>query len=167
MCGLNGFFNVHASSYSTTTAILKMNDALYHRGPDAGDSWLDETIGLALGHRRLAILELSPAGAQPMHSNCGRYVVVFNGEIYNHLQLRQQLNQEGFLLEWKGHSDTETMLACFVAWGIEKTLQAMVGMFAIALWDEQTKLLTLAKDRMGEKPLYWGWQGDSYSLVLN
>ncbi|WP_296176318.1 asparagine synthase (glutamine-hydrolyzing) [Psychrobacter sp. UBA2769] len=161
MCGLNGFFNVHTSSYSATTAILKMNDALYHRGPDAGDSWLDETIGLALGHRRLAILELSPAGAQPMHSVCGRYVVVFNGEIYNHLQLRQQLNQEGFLLEWRGHSDTETMLACFVAWGIEKTLQAMVGMFAIALWDKQTKLLTLAKDRMGEKPLYWGWQGDS------
>lgn len=161
MCGLNGFFNVHASSYSATTAILKMNDALYHRGPDAGDSWLDETMGLALGHRRLAILELSEAGAQPMHSVCGRYVVVFNGEIYNHLQLRQQLNQDGFLIEWKGHSDTETMLACFVAWGIEKTLQAMVGMFAIALWDKQTKILTLAKDRMGEKPLYWGWQGDS------
>ncbi|WP_413520999.1 asparagine synthase (glutamine-hydrolyzing) [Psychrobacter glacincola] len=161
MCGLNGFFNAHASGYSATTSIKKMNDALYHRGPDAGDSWLDKTMRLALGHRRLAILELSPAGAQPMHSNCGRYVIVFNGEIYNHLQLRQQLNQEGFLLQWKGHSDTETMLACFVAWGIERALQSMIGMFAIALWDKQEKILTLAKDRMGEKPLYWGWQGNS------
>lgn len=161
MCGLNGFFNAPASGYSATSSIKKMNDKLYHRGPDAGDSWLDETMGLALGHRRLAILELSPAGAQPMHSNCGRYVIVFNGEIYNHLQLRQQLNKEGLLLQWKGHSDTETVLACFVAWGIERTLQSMVGMFAIALWDKQEKILTLVKDRMGEKPLYWGWQDNS------
>ena len=161
MCGIVGFRQNSSSNIDMRDGIAQMNDTLYHRGPDAGDSWLDETIGLALGHRRLAILELSPAGAQPMHSNCGRYVVVFNGEIYNHRQLRDQLNQDGFLIEWKGHSDTETMLACFVAWGIEKTLQAMVGMFAIALWDKQTKLLTLAKDRMGEKPLYWGWQGDS------
>lgn len=161
MCGIVGFRQNPSSNIDIRSCITQMNDALYHRGPDAGDSWLDDNIGLALGHRRLAILELSPAGAQPMHSTCGRYVVVFNGEIYNHLQLRKQLNQEGFLIEWKGHSDTETMLACFVAWGIERTLQSMVGMFAIALWDKQTKLLTLAKDRMGEKPLYWGWQGDS------
>ena len=161
MCGIVGFRQDLSSNIEMRACITQMNDTLYHRGPDASDIWLDETIGLAIGHRRLAILELSPAGAQPMHSMCGRYVVVFNGEIYNHLQLREQLNQEGFLLEWRGHSDTETMLACFVAWGIEKTLQAMVGMFAIALWDKQEKLLTLAKDRMGEKPLYWGWQGDS------
>jgi len=160
MCGINGFFNTEPVD-SYVNNISKMNDAIYHRGPDASDSWLDDTLGLALGHQRLAILELSPAGAQPMHSTCDRYVVVFNGEIYNHLKLRKQLSQEGFLIEWKGHSDTETMLACFVAWGIEKTLQAMVGMFALALWDKQAKLLTLAKDRMGEKPLYWGWQGDS------
>lgn len=161
MCGIVGFRQNPSSNIDIRGCITQMNDALYHRGPDAGDSWLDDTMGLALGHRRLAILELSPAGAQPMHSTCGRYAVVFNGEIYNHLQLRKQLNQEGFLLEWKGHSDTETMLACFVAWGIERTLQSMIGMFAIALWDKQTKLLTLAKDRMGEKPLYWGWQGES------
>lgn len=161
MCGIVGFRQDPSSNIEMRACITQMNDALYHRGPDAGDSWLDEAIGLALGHRRLAILELSEAGAQPMHSVCGRYVVVFNGEIYNHLQLRQKLNQEGFLLEWRGHSDTETMLACFVAWGIEKTLQAMIGMFAFAVWDKQTKLLTLAKDRMGEKPLYWGWQDDS------
>jgi len=161
MCGIVGFRQDPSSNIEMRACITQMNDALYHRGPDAGDSWLDEKIGLALGHRRLAILELSEAGAQPMHSVCGRYVVVFNGEIYNHLQLRQQLKQEGFLLEWRGHSDTETMLACFVAWGIEKTLQAMIGMFAFAVWDKQTKLLTLAKDRMGEKPLYWGWQDDS------
>lgn len=93
-----------------------MNTAIDHRGPDAGDAWLDENIGLVLGHQRLAILDLSPAGAQPMHSACGRYVLAFNGEIYNHLQLREQLMSEGHSPAWRGHSDTETMLAGFVAW---------------------------------------------------
>ena len=138
-----------------------MNAALYYRGPDAEGSWQDNKLGLVLGHQRLAILDISSAGAQPMHSHCGRYVLVFNGEIYNHLQLRQQLNSEGHTIAWRGHSDTETLLACFVAWGVEKTLEATVGMFAIALWDRKQSLLTLARDRMGEKPLYWGWQGQS------
>lgn len=160
MCGLNGFFNAPKNT-SAHAAIAQMNAAIHHRGPDVGGTWLDESVGLVLGHRRLAVLDLSPAGAQPMHSVCGRYVLAFNGEIYNHLQLREQLAQEGRSSTWRGHSDTETMLACFVAWGIAKTLQAMVGMFAIALWDRQQKVLTLAKDRMGEKPLYWGWQGQS------
>jgi len=160
MCGVNGFFNAH-TNVPAPTVIAQMNTAIDHRGPDAGDAWLDENIGLVLGHQRLAILDLSPAGAQPMHSACGRYVLAFNGEIYNHLQLREQLMSEGRAPAWRGHSDTETMLAGFVAWGIEKTLQAMVGMFAIVLWDRKQKVLTLAKDRMGEKPLYWGWQGQS------
>ena len=160
MCGINGFCNVHIN-ISAHTAISQMNTAIRNRGPDAGDSWQEESIGLVLGHRRLAVQDLSPAGAQPMHSACGRYVLAFNGEIYNHLQLREQLISEGNSLNWRGHSDTETLLACFVAWGIEKTLQATVGMFAIALWDRKQKLLTLARDRMGEKPLYWGWQGKS------
>ncbi len=160
MCGLNGFFNVPDSG-SAYSAIMQMNAAIDHRGPDAGDAWIDESIGLAIGHRRLAILDLSPAGAQPMHSTCGRYVIVFNGEIYNHLELRQQLAQQGIIIDWRGHSDTETILACFVAWGIEKTLKSMVGMFAIALWDHLDKVLTLGRDRTGEKPLYWGWQGNT------
>ena len=158
MCGLNGFFNAPKTT-SAHAAIAQMNAAIHHRGPDVGDAWLDESVGLVLGHRRLAVLDLSPAGAQPMHSDCGRYVIVFNGEIYNHLQLRKQLAGEGRSSAWRGHSDTETLLACFVAWGIAKTLQAMVGMFAIALWDRQEKVLILARDRMGEKPLYFGWQG--------
>lgn len=163
MCGVNGFFNAR-TTISAQTVIAQMNMAIDHRGPDAGDAWLDENVGLILGHQRLAIQDLSPAGAQPMHSACGRYVVAFNGEIYNHLQLREQLVNQGHALAWRGHSDTETMLACFVAWGIEKTLQAMVGMFAIILWDRKQRVLTLARDRMGEKPLYWGWQGQSLYL---
>ena len=161
MCGLNGFFSTQANDYDTAVAIKEMNDALYHRGPNAEGSWQDDRLGLVLGHRRLAIQDLSSAGAQPMHSTCGRYVLVFNGEIYNHLELRQQLAQQGIPADWRGHSDTETILACFVAWGIEKTLESMVGMFAIALWDRLDKVITLARDRMGEKPLYWGWQGNS------
>ncbi|WP_319782067.1 asparagine synthase (glutamine-hydrolyzing) [Oceanisphaera sp. IT1-181] len=160
MCGLNGFFNAQTDE-SAHTAIVRMNSAIRHRGPDAGDVWLDEDAGLVLGHRRLAIQDLSLAGAQPMHSVCGRYVLVFNGEIYNHLTLRERLTKEGKASIWRGHSDTETLLACFVAWGIESTLQAAVGMFAIALWDRQLRVLSLARDRMGEKPLYWGWQGQS------
>ena len=160
MCGINGFFNAHTNILAHTV-IAQMNTAIKHRGPDAGDAWLDENFGLAIGHQRLAIQDLSPAGAQPMHSTCGRYVLAFNGEIYNHLQLRQQLVSEGNSFTWRGHSDTETLLACFVAWGIEKTLQATVGMFAIVLWDRKQKVLALARDRMGEKPLYWGWQGQS------
>lgn len=160
MCGINGFFNTCAS-VSVETTINRMNLAIEKRGPDASAAWLDEGIGLMLGHCRLAIQDLSPAGAQPMHSTCERYVIIFNGEIYNHLQLRKQLIDQGFNISWRGHSDTETLLACFVAWGVEKTLKSTAGMFAIALWDRQKKLLTLAKDRMGEKPLYWGWQGES------
>lgn len=158
MCGINGFFNTY-TTLPADAVIQQMNTAIRNRGPDAGDSWQDESIGLVLGHRRLAVQDLSPAGAQPMHSNCGRYVIIFNGEIYNHLELREQLMAKHKAPNWRGHSDTETMLACFVAWGIKNTLQAMVGMFAIVLWDRQQKILTLAKDRMGEKPLYWGWQG--------
>ncbi|WP_201610408.1 asparagine synthase (glutamine-hydrolyzing) [Psychrobacter submarinus] len=161
MCGLNGFSGTQASEYDADQAIKEMNSALHHRGPDDEGSWQDDRLGLVLGHRRLAIQDLSPAGAQPMHSQCGQYVLVFNGEIYNHLELRQQLAEQGIVVDWRGHSDTETILACFVVWGIEKTLSSMIGMFAIALWDRLDQVLTLARDRMGEKPLYWGWQDDS------
>lgn len=141
------------------------------RGPDDEGIWLDRNAGLALGHRRLSILDLSPQGHQPMLSPCGRYVIAFNGEIYNHLDLRRDLEaspQPGLLpkgekkeVAWRGHADTETLLAAIAAWGLEATLKKCVGMFAFALWDRETRTLTLARDRLGEKPLYYGRQGDA------
>lgn len=160
MCGLTGFYS--STSVNERASLgLKMADAIAHRGPDDAGVWADNASGLTLAHRRLSILDLSPAGHQPMHSACTRYVIAFNGEIYNHLDLRERLRAEGLQPDWRGHADTETLLACFAAWGIEKTLQATVGMFAIALWDRHSKVLTLARDRVGEKPLYWGWQEDT------
>src|SRR5690606_19555610 len=116
---------------------------------------------LALAHRRLSVLELSTAGHQPMHSADQRLIIAFNGEIYNHLDLRHRLAEHGHNPAWRGHSDTETLLACFSAWGVQKTLEACTGMFALALWDRQARRLVLARDRLGEKPLYWGWQHDT------
>jgi len=157
MCGITGFWGQEASS---EIIAQRMAVQLIHRGPDDSGVWCDRHTGLALAHRRLSILDLSPAGNQPMMSACERYVIAFNGEIYNHLNLRVQLQAEDKALGWRGHSDTETLLACFAAWGLEKTLQASVGMFAVAVWDKQEQVLTLARDRMGEKPLYWGWCED-------
>ena len=131
--------------------------SLHHRGPDADDQW-SRLGGLAwLGHTRLAIRELSPAGAQPMHSACGKLSLVFNGEIYNHDSIRARLASEGFHGSWRGASDTETLLAAISTWGVESTLHQCVGMFAFAVWDERRQTLTLARDRFGEKPLYYGW----------
>jgi len=134
--------------------------AIQHRGPDDAGAWADASAGIALGFRRLSILDLSSAGHQPMHSASGRYVMTFNGEIYNHTDLRDLLStaQLGKTAQpWRGHSDSETLLACFEAWGLEETLQKTVGMFAFALWDTQMRTLHLARDRFGEKPLYYGW----------
>ena len=162
MCGFSGFLSISSSdNYNFSSILKKMNLLISHRGPDAFGIWLDENSRIGLAHVRLSILELTEAGAQPMHSACDRFVLSFNGEIYNHLKLRDQLEHEGHFIHWRGHSDTETLLACFSVWGIEKTLQATVGMFAIALWDKQKKQLTLARDRLGEKPLYWGWCGST------
>lgn len=136
-----------------TMVATRMALAIEHRGPDDAGTWADAQAGIALGHQRLSIVDLSAAGHQPMASNSRRYVMAFNGEIYNHLELRAELAS----IKWRGRSDTETLLAGFEAWGIEFTLQKTVGMFAIALWDTQTKTLTLARDRFGEKPLYYGW----------
>jgi asparagine synthase (glutamine-hydrolysing) len=160
MCGISGFWR---PGEPVDTAIAeRMTQALVHRGPDDGDVWVEAEAGLALGHRRLAIVDLSPAGHQPMHSACGRYVIVFNGEIYNHLALRAELKKAYAAPAWRGHSDTETLLATLANWGIEAGLQRLVGMFAFALWDKQTRKLTLARDRLGEKPLYYGWQNGAF-----
>ncbi|MGH8157429.1 MAG: asparagine synthase (glutamine-hydrolyzing) [Rhodanobacter sp.] len=162
MCGMTGFWQLHGGARERLQGQVEaMSVRLTHRGPDDSGAWCDEAAGIALAQRRLSILDLSPAGHQPMHSACGRYVLVFNGEIYNHLDLRERLAAEGAAPAWRGHSDTETLIACFVAWGVERTLRASVGMFAFALWDRQQRALTLARDRMGEKPLYYGWQGDT------
>lgn len=162
MCGISGFFDSRSNSHLTgddfAAQVTRMTDAIIYRGPDDSGIWVEPQRGLALGHRRLSILDLSPAGHQPMHSADERYVIVFNGEIYNHLDLRAQLDQQKVAPVWRGHADTETLLACFVAWGVKRTLQSTVGMFALALWDRQQKTLTLARDRIGEKPLYYGWQ---------
>lgn len=161
MCGLTGFWQARGCLADEASAtVRRMADTLVHRGPDDAGVWVDAEAGVALGHRRLAILDLSPAGHQPMVSASGRYVIAFNGEIYNHLELREELSKlgaGGTAPAWRGHSDTETLLAACEAWGIEKTLTSCVGMFALALWDRETRTLTLARDRMGEKPLYYGW----------
>ncbi|WP_404363719.1 asparagine synthase (glutamine-hydrolyzing) [Marinobacter sp.] len=160
MCGIAGFWQSHlAHSLEIAT---RMGIAIESRGPDDAGAWVDEAAGLALSHRRLAILDLSPAGHQPMHSPCGRYVLIYNGEIYNHEDLRRDLDSEGGGFEWRGHSDTETLLAALRHWGIEKTLKQLNGMFAFALWDTREQELFLARDRMGEKPLYYGRSGEVF-----
>ena len=155
-----------------------MTNSISHRGPDSSGEWIDVSAHVALGHRRLAIVDLSPAGSQPMQSASGRYVIAFNGEIYNHSDLRGELEKgggphpcplpagEGVQPGWRGQSETETLLAGIEAWGLEATLKKSIGMFAIALWDRQTRTLTLARDRMGEKPLYYGWQGSGNERVF-
>ena len=156
MCGLAGYFT--SDALVNAQVLTAMADSIRHRGPDDEGIWLDEAAGIGFAFRRLSILDLSPAGHQPMASASGRFVIMFNGEIYNHLDLRRELGEQ----EWRGHSDTETLLAACEAWGFEATLKKAVGMFAIALWDRRERTLTLARDRMGEKPLYYGWQGKTF-----
>ncbi len=159
MCGIVG---VWGGVLDKRGVIQRSCANMRHRGPDSEGYWEDSAAELALGHVRLAILDLTEAGHQPMVSACERYVVVLNGEIYNHLELRDRLQAQGKAPSWRGHSDTETLVACFAAWGIETTLSLTVGMFAIALWDRQSRALSLMRDRMGEKPLYMGIAGDSF-----
>lgn len=160
MCGFSGYFTNKKFSTDESSLLEAMGRSIINRGPDGGGYWFDSAAGIGLSHRRLAIVDLTAAGHQPMHSSSGRFVIAFNGEIYNHGELRALLEESGLSPTWNGHSDTETLLECFEHWGIEKTLQATVGMFAIALWDTRQNELVLARDRLGEKPLYWGWQND-------
>jgi asparagine synthase (glutamine-hydrolysing) len=153
MCGIAG---VVGDPKVSARVVGRMARSLAHRGPDDEGVWLDSEAGVGLGHRRLAIVDLSAAGHQPMPSPAGRYVLTFNGEIYNHAELRSELSTDGRQVDWRGHSDTETLLAGFDRWGIEATLKRATGMFAFAVWDRQERALTLARDRLGEKPLYYG-----------
>jgi asparagine synthase (glutamine-hydrolysing) len=160
MCGIAGFWRKKGGSADDSRVTArKMADRIAHRGPDDWGAWVDDSVGVALAHRRLSIVDLSSAGHQPMISASGRNVLIFNGEIYNHMSLREEL---GAGWRWNGHSDTETLLAGFEHWGLEATLKRSVGMFAIAVWDRAERRLVLARDRFGEKPLYYGWAGGAF-----
>ena len=166
MCGIAGL--IAAASLRDGDALRArgsaMAEAILNRGPDDGDVWTDAAVGVVLAHRRLSILDLSPAGHQPMQSACARYVIVYNGEIYNWGELRGELEATGQAPAWRGHSDTEVLLAGITAWGLEATLRRARGMFALALWDRAERKLTLVRDRIGEKPLYYGRVGDNFAF---
>lgn len=161
MCGLTGFFDLSGRRHRAEMhdIITEMVGAIDHRGPDSQDVWQDPDVHLALGHSRLAIIDLSPAGAQPMVSSCGRYVIVYNGEIYNADSLRKDLDARG--IELRGHSDTEILLESFAVQGVRPVIERVVGMFAFVLWDRKSRTLTIARDRLGQKPFYIGWAGEA------
>jgi asparagine synthase (glutamine-hydrolysing) len=166
MCGIAGLI---ARGPINRRTLSGMTDPISHRGPDDEGAWIDEEAGVGLGHRRLSIIDLSPLGHQPMVSNDGRWVIVYNGEIYNHATMRDDLDKSGRGpaaegIAWRGHSDTETLIEWIAAWGLEATLRECVGMFAFALWDRRERLLHLARDRFGEKPLYYGWAGGAFAF---
>jgi asparagine synthase (glutamine-hydrolysing) len=159
MCGLTGFLWKNSSStFDAQNQLKAMTNSILHRGPDDEGFWIDKPSRIAIGHRRLSVLDLSSAGHQPMHSHSSRFVIAFNGEIYNHISLREDLEIELMQpINWKGHSDTETLLYCFEQWGIDITLEKITGMFSISLFDKELKDFYLIRDRMGEKPIYYGW----------
>lgn len=164
MCGINGFYSNFSSTFNNV--IVKMNSAISHRGPDTNGTWVDKNSGIVLGHQRLSIIDLSVSGNQPMRSSSGRFTLTYNGEVYNHLEIREELKKSNFNIKWKGLSDTETLLEAIDFWGIEKSLLKIDGMFAFGLWDQKTRCLVLARDRIGEKPLYFGWQGKGKNKVF-
>lgn len=159
MCGIAGIASWKAAT-NLPADIAKMIEPIHHRGPDDFGIWCDEAAGIGLGQRRLSIIDLSEHGHQPMASVSGRWMLSYNGEIYNFESLREELTKASKAPVWRGHSDTEVLLACIEAWGIEATLKKLTGMFAISLWDRENRSLTLARDRFGEKPLYYGVVGD-------
>lgn len=164
MCGINGFYSKH--SFTFDNVISKMNSAIYHRGPDTNGTWLDKNAGIVFGHQRLSIIDLSSSGNQPMQSNSGRYILTYNGEVYNHTRIRKELEKNNNNINWRGKSDTETLLEAIDFWGIENAINKIDGMFAFGLWDKKNRSLTLARDRIGEKPLYYGWQGKGDKKVF-
>lgn len=162
MCGIAGFCNFHGSVKMQEENLEKMKQRMLHRGPDAGGSYVSENGKVALGHRRLSIVDLSEAGLQPMKSHSGRYVMVYNGEIYNYKKLSQKLLNEKKVDQFRGTSDSEVILEAFEAYGVEETIAQCKGMFAIALYDTKEQKLYLLRDRIGEKPLYYGFMGDTF-----
>ncbi len=161
MCGFAGFLDSTLRENGRARTVCRaMADTLVHRGPDGGDTWVDEKLGVGLGHRRLSIIDLSPAGHQPMRSASGRYCLAYNGEIYNAEEIAAELREEG--RTFRGHSDTEVLLEAIDSWGLLPALGRSVGMFAFALWDAQEQVLHLVRDRLGIKPLYYGWAGKAF-----
>jgi len=163
MCGIAGFLQTRppANAAGLHGHASVMASTLLHRGPDDGDIWCDAVAGIALAHRRLAVVDLSAAGHQPMRSHDQRFVIVYNGELYNTSELRAELQRSAGGVAWRGHSDTEVLLEAIAAWGVKEALRRVVGMFAFAVWDRQERRLTLARDRIGEKPLYYGRFGNA------
>ena len=164
MCGINGFYS--NSSLRFDDVITKMNLAISHRGPDSSGTWTDKNSRMVLGHQRLSIIDLSSAGHQPMRSKSDRFIITYNGEVYNYLEIKREIENNKSNIQWRGNSDTEVLIEAIDLWGIETTLQKVDGMFAFAVWDQKTQSLTLARDRLGEKPLYFGWQGKGNSKVF-
>ena len=163
MCGITGFFNLQSNTKEWYDKTLKdMTSSIIHRGPDAQGYWYDENHGIGLGHVRLSILDLSEAGSQPMRSHCGRYIFVYNGEVYNYQETQKELESEFGSIDWRGTSDTEVILYAFSKWGAKKTLEKCNGMFAFALWDKHKQELTIGRDRMGQKPLFYGYVGNDF-----
>jgi len=164
MCGINGFLtSTKTDEFDLYNILVDSTDKLRHRGPDSSGTWVDSDSGIYLGHRRLSILDLTSSGAQPMISNLGYHIMCLNGEIYNHLDLRIELEANiDYKIQWKGSSDTETLINCFELWGVETTLKKAKGMFAIALWNRKTNELIIARDRFGEKPLFYGWHKNTF-----
>jgi asparagine synthase (glutamine-hydrolysing) len=163
MCGITGFYIPSGFDEQWADNCSKaMRIAITHRGPDDSGEWVDGSAGIAIAHQRLSIIDISAEGHQPMVSNSGRFVICLNGEIYNYRKIRSELEKLDSNIRWKGHSDTEVLLAAVEHWGLEAALKKAVGMFALALWDRQLHHLELARDRMGEKPLYYGWQGNTF-----
>ena len=157
MCGFTGFLNFSSRWGDPSSLLRKMGGAIAHRGPDDSGVWFDAECGVGFSHQRLSIIDLSADGHQPMVSLSGRFVIAYNGEVYNYQSLRVDLLAEG--VSFRGQSDTEVLLAAIECWGLKRALQRSVGMFAFAVWDRKERVLSLARDRMGEKPLYYGWQG--------
>jgi asparagine synthase (glutamine-hydrolysing) len=161
MCGIAGYWDTKGNKIAELRAtVAHMTAALHHRGPDDGGLWTDDSLGLGLGHRRLSIVDLSREGSQPMVSASGRFITVFNGEIYNFQTLKKELEVLGH--HFRGRSDTEVLLASMDEWGLDRSIAKLAGMFAFALWDIQTRTLHLVRDRLGKKPLYFGWLGSSF-----
>ena len=168
MCGIAGFLSRGQSSADELgQRVRAMTATLSQRGPDADGFWIDEQTGVAIGHRRLSIIDLSDAGTQPMHSSDARWVMSYNGELYNTAELRREVEAAGKPVYWRGHSDTEVILEAVAVWGVPATIKKLNGMFAIAFWDRRDRRLWLVRDRLGIKPLLWSLQPDGSFLFAS